>query len=105
MDSLNPNTNPAIEQSSPGVMLIRVTGDWRAQRETPSSEHVRQALDQASGVKSLLFEVATLTGWESRFVAFVPNCTELSRRHNFELRFDGLPEGVRRLLQLAERVP
>src|ERR1041385_2282081 len=105
MDSPSSKTNLAIEQSPPGVMLIRLTGDWRAQRETPSSEHVRQALDQASGVKSLLFEAATLTGWDSRFVAFVRNCAELCRMHNVELRDEGLPEGIRRLLRLAQTVP
>src|SRR6185503_9741703 len=100
MDSPSPNTNLAIEQSSPGLMLIRLAGDWRAQPETPSSEHVRQALDQTPGVKSLSFEVATLTRWDSRFVAFVRNCAELCRMRNVELRDEGLPEGVRRLLRL-----
>jgi len=105
MDSPSPNTNLAIEQSSPGVMLIRLTGDWRAHHQAAVSEQVRKALKQAPGVDSLLIEVATLTGWDSRFVAFVRNCAQLCRLHNIELRVDGLPEGVRRLLQLAERVP
>src|SRR5262245_726803 len=105
MDTPSPNTHLAIEQSLPGVMRIRLAGDWRAQPEIPSSEHVRQALDQATGVKSLLFEVATLTSWDSRFVALVRNCAELCRVRNVELRDDGLPEGVRRLLRLAQTVP
>src|SRR4030095_5316797 len=106
MDARIPNTNLAIEQSSPGVMLIRLAGDWCAQYEAAGSEQVRKALDEASpGVKSLLFEVTTLTGWDSRFVAFVRECAELCRMRNVELRDDGLPEGVRRLLRLAQTVP
>jgi phospholipid/cholesterol/gamma-HCH transport system permease protein len=38
-------------------------------------------------------------------VAFVRNCGELCRARNVEFRDDGLPEGVRRLLRLAEAVP
>jgi phospholipid/cholesterol/gamma-HCH transport system permease protein len=43
--------------------------------------------------------------WDSRFVAFVHNCAELCRARNVEFRNDGLPEGVRRLLLLAQAVP
>jgi hypothetical protein len=69
--------------------------------QAPSVNDVRGALEQAPGVKSLLFESAGLAGWDSRFVAFILNCADLCRARNVELRDEGLPEGVRRLLRLA----
>ena len=98
------NPNLVVEQESPGVLRVRLSGNSREQSEAPSVKVVREALDQAPGVKSLSFESAGLTGWDSRFVAFIRNCAALCRARNVELRDDGLPEGVRRLLRLARAV-
>src|SRR6266404_824753 len=97
--------NLVMEQESPGLMLVRLSGNSRQQSEPPSIKAVREALNQATGVKSLAFECASLTGWDSRLVAFILNCADLCRERNIELRGDGLPEGVRRLLRLAKAVP
>jgi phospholipid/cholesterol/gamma-HCH transport system permease protein len=105
MTGTGSSTNLVVEQPSPGVLQVRLTGNSREQSEPFSVKVVREALDQAPGVKSLSFESSGLIGWDSRFVAFVHNCVELCRAHNIELRDDGLPEGVRRLLRLAQAVP
>jgi phospholipid/cholesterol/gamma-HCH transport system permease protein len=99
------NPNLAIERGPDGGLLIRLSGDYREQSEMPSLGSVREALDQTPGVKSLSFESAGLTGWDSRFVAFIRNCAELCRERNVEFRDEGFPEGVRRLLRLAQAVP
>src|SRR5262249_5022570 len=49
--------------------------------------------------------VTDLTGWDSRFVAFINKCIAFCRDRNLDLRTDGLPQGVRRLLRLANAVP
>ncbi|HMJ64380.1 MAG TPA: hypothetical protein VK615_03425, partial [Candidatus Binatia bacterium] len=99
------NANLVVEQASPGVLLVRLLGNWREQREVPSVKAIHEALSQGPEVKSLSFESAGLTGWDSRLVAFILNCAELCRARNAEFRDDGLPEGVRRLLRLAQAVP
>jgi len=99
------NVNLMLEQETHGALLVRLSGDWRERSEPCDLESVRKALDQTAGVKSLSFESAVLTGWDSRFVAFILNCAELCRTHHVEFRDDGLPEGVRRLLRLAQAVP
>jgi phospholipid/cholesterol/gamma-HCH transport system permease protein len=97
--------NLVVEQESPAVLRVRLLGNSREQSEAPSVKVVREALEQAPGVKSLSFESAGLTGWDSRLVAFVRNSAALCRARNVEFRDDGLPEGVRRLLRLAQAVP
>ena len=99
------NPNLVVEQESPGVLRVRLSGNSREQSEAPSVKVVREALDQAPGVKSLSFESAGLTGWDSRFVAFIRNCAALCRERQVEFRDDGLPAGLRRLLRLAQAVP
>jgi phospholipid/cholesterol/gamma-HCH transport system permease protein len=94
-----------VEQESPGVLLLRLSGNCREQSEAPSITVVCEALSHPAGVKSLSFESSGLTGWDSRFVAFICKCAELCRTRDVEFRDDGLPEGVRRLLRLAQAVP
>jgi phospholipid/cholesterol/gamma-HCH transport system permease protein len=98
------NSNLAVEQEPAGVLLVRLSGNYREQREWPSVSTVRKALE-IPGSKALSFESAGLTGWDSRLVAFIRNCGELCRARRIEFRDDGLPEGMRHLLRLAQAVP
>jgi phospholipid/cholesterol/gamma-HCH transport system permease protein len=62
-------------------------------------------LSENTAERSLEFDVTGLTGWDSRFVAFINRCVGLCRDRNLHFRSEGLPEGVRRLLRLANAVP
>jgi len=97
--------NLVVERTSPDVLRVRLSGNYREQSQSPSVQVVRAALDEPLGVKSLSFESAGLAGWDSRVVTFIRNCAELCRARNVDLREDGLPEGIRRLLGLARAVP
>ncbi len=97
--------NLVIERRPQGALLARVSGTWRERYKLPELELVRGALRQEPSVNSLEFDTAGLTGWDSRFVAFVTQCAEIVRRRNIEIKYDGLPEGARRLLRLAHAVP
>src|SRR6266566_1374104 len=94
-----------VEERASDALLVKLSGDSREQSELLGIEVVREALDHAKGTKVLSFESAGVIGWDSRFVAFIRNCLELSRTRNVAFRDDGLPEGVRRLLRLAQAVP
>jgi phospholipid/cholesterol/gamma-HCH transport system permease protein len=97
--------NLAVEQTSPGVLRVRLSGDWRVQSGLPGVEIIRHALSETTAMKALEFDVTKLTGWDSRLVAFIGRCAELCRDGNLEFRGDGLPEGVRKLQRLANSVP
>jgi phospholipid/cholesterol/gamma-HCH transport system permease protein len=94
-----------VERTSPGVLRVSLSGNWRARSGLPGVEIIRRSLSQSTAEKSLEFDVTGLTGWDSRFVAFINRCVALCRDRNMSLRSDGLPEGVRRLLRLANVVP
>jgi phospholipid/cholesterol/gamma-HCH transport system permease protein len=97
--------NLVAVRTSPGVLLARVSGNWREGPTLPGVEVVRETLSQEPSVTSMEFDTAGLTGWDSRFVAFISQCAGLVRGRDIELRYDGLPEGVHRLLRLAKAVP
>jgi phospholipid/cholesterol/gamma-HCH transport system permease protein len=97
--------NLAVEQKSPAVLVARLSGDWRGCGALPAMEIIGGALSQGGAARSLEFDTTGLTGWDSRFVAFIARCSELCRAHDVEFREDRLPDGVRRLLRLARAVP
>src|SRR5215510_4030734 len=97
--------NLQVAQATPGVVRISLSGNWRGESRLPGAEIIRQSLSKSNGEKFLEFDVADLTGWDSRLVAFINRCVGLCRDRNIEFRSEGLPEGVRRLLRLANAVP
>jgi phospholipid/cholesterol/gamma-HCH transport system permease protein len=97
--------NLVVDRMSPGVLRARVSGNWREGPTLPGVELVRETLRKEPSVKSVEFDTAGLIGWDSRFVAFISQCAGLARGRDIQLRYDGLPEGVRRLLRLAHAVP
>ena len=94
-----------VERQMPNSLLVRMSGNWRQGPTVPGMEQIQQALDEKPASKSLEFDTTGLTGWDSRFVAFVSQCAGLVGGRDIELRYDGLPEGVRRLLRLAQAAP
>jgi len=90
---------------SPGVLRVSLSGNWRVQGGLPGVDVIKQSLSGSAAESSLEFDATNLTGWDSRFVAFINKCVVLCRDRNLSLRSDGLPEGVRRLLRLANTVP
>jgi len=97
--------NLVIERKSPSLLLARVSGNWREHCGLPTVEIVRQALREETGATSLEFDVTALTGWDSRLVTLVGKSAELCHERGLEFRDRGLPEGVRRLLRLAQAAP
>src|SRR5262245_672297 len=90
---------------SPGVLRLSLSGNWRAQGGLPGVDIVKRSLSGSPAETSLEFDATNLAGWDSRLVAFINKCIALCRERNVHLRSDGLPEGVRRLVRLANTVP
>ena len=95
----------SLDRTSPGVLRVLLSGNWRSQSRLPGLESIRQSLGKSTTENFLEFDVTGLTGWDSRLVAFINRCVGLCRDRNMNFRSDGLPEGVRRLLRLANAVP
>jgi phospholipid/cholesterol/gamma-HCH transport system permease protein len=97
--------NLVVEMQAPATLLIKLSGNAGRDSNPLSIGLVRDAPDRATEVRLLSFDSAGVTAWDSRFVTFVRKCAELCRKRNVELQDDGLPQGVRRLLRLAQAVP
>ena len=102
---MSETSNLLFERKSGGVLLARLSGNWRIQNALSRVEMIRKELSGAPALRLLEFDVSDLTGWDSRLVAFISRCAVLCRDVNVAFQGDGLPEGVRKLLRLATAVP
>jgi phospholipid/cholesterol/gamma-HCH transport system permease protein len=87
------------------TLQVRVSGEWSLRCGVPSATALEQELDASPAPSRLAFVADSLGAWDSTLVAFVAHAEEVAARRSIEVDLSGLPEGARRLLQLAAVVP
>jgi phospholipid/cholesterol/gamma-HCH transport system permease protein len=93
-------SRPAVE-----TLLVQLSGSWTLQRQTPTAAELQGQLEAGTGVRRLVVEARELTGWDSGLVTFLRNVARVCTQRRIAFQRDGLPDGVRRLLDLAAAVP
>jgi phospholipid/cholesterol/gamma-HCH transport system permease protein len=87
------------------LLVISLSGDWRTGHDLPSTDAVRKELESGAPVRAVSFDASGLTGWDSNLLTFMLKVRQLATEKKIEMRSEGLPEGAKRLLQLALAVP
>jgi len=87
------------------TLLIVLQGKWRAGGKLPPVSEVFRQIEQAPAKKNVAFECSGLTGWSSVLITFLINIIEYCRQQDVSVDRDGLPPGVKGLLNLAYAVP
>ena len=102
---MRPRGEMQVSRPGDGTLLLRLTGSWRLQSQLPSVADVQQHLEAGAPIHRLAFDTQGLTSWDSGFVTFLRNVAALCAARQITFDRSGLPEGVRRLLDLAAAVP
>ncbi len=95
----------SFTRSSQDTLQIAFSGGWRITESLPSLSDVQRELESGSPVRSISFDTTGLTAWDSAYLTFLLQIIEESTQKQIQVSRDGLPEGVRRLLDLATAVP
>jgi phospholipid/cholesterol/gamma-HCH transport system permease protein len=82
---------------------VAFAGDWTIDAPSPERAEVLAALDLARG--AVAFDASALGRWDSRLVAFAAELADAAAKRGLALDTSGLPEGARRLYELARSVP
>jgi phospholipid/cholesterol/gamma-HCH transport system permease protein len=93
-----------VTRGDDGAVVVRLAGSWSLERGLPSLTEVEGALARGD-VSSIAFDTDDLGDWDSAVLAFLAGASRLARAHGVSLDPSGLPEGLGRLLTLAEAVP
>jgi len=87
------------------TLLVRLAGDWTITEGIPSVEEVQKQADSGPPVQRIAFDTQDLGRWDSGLITFLIKLFEQSSQSQIDTNREGLPEGVRRLLDLAAAVP
>ena len=94
----------SLDSSADGIVL-RLSGSWRMQDHLPSPADVETELAGASSARRLTFDTREVTAWDTGFLVFVLNVRDAATSLGLTVDRSGLPDGVRKLLDLAAAVP
>ena len=95
----------SFSRVDPGTLRVAFAGPWHLKQDVPSAAIVGAELKSAPPVRRVSFDTSQLTAWDSGLITFLVKTSEFCRAVNVEQDREGLPTGLRRLLELAEAVP
>ena len=82
-----------------------VSGNWRMSDRLPEGQAGLAELSPSGRPDRLTFDTSRVTDWDSGLVTFVIKVLQEAGTRGIDSDRAGLPEGVQRLLRLAEAVP
>lgn len=88
-----------------GVLLIRLSGDWRIGETLPSDTEIQRQLTSKTDIQKVVFDTKNLTKWDSSLLIFLKKVHTFCSENNIFLDQEGLPLGAKRLLDLTTAVP
>jgi len=94
----------SLETVGEATLVVQLSGAWRLQKNAASVSPVQKALE-TSHIRCVRFDAKALTSWDSSILIFLTKVTELCSQRNIITEREGLPDGIRRLLELAEIAP
>src|SRR5437879_12923039 len=94
----------AVRHREPDGVVLEFAGHWLSQRGLPEPSSTLGEL-RATGVSHLTFDARQMTAWDSGLVTFVLKVLGEMQARGVAADRGGLPDGVRRLIAMAEAVP
>jgi phospholipid/cholesterol/gamma-HCH transport system permease protein len=95
----------SFDRRDDGILLIRLSGAWQLKGGIAPAGELERELQSPAVLSRVVFDAGSLTGWDSSILTFLTRVSEVCREKHLSLDRDGLPSGIRRLLDLAEAVP
>jgi phospholipid/cholesterol/gamma-HCH transport system permease protein len=92
-------------QAQDDTLVIRLVGAWSLRAGIPSATDVQGHVAATGNWRRVAFDARELTSWDSSVLTFLVEVSELCRQRGIPMDREGLPVGVRKLLDLAEAVP
>ena len=104
-----PEVNPTVphlrlERNEGGVVSLHLSGVWRISNNTAPANQMLVEIGQIGSFSRLVLHGEGVSSWDSSLLIFLRSVSAIARSTRAELDVAALPEGVRRLLQLADAV-
>jgi phospholipid/cholesterol/gamma-HCH transport system permease protein len=100
-----PQGKISFDRAGDSTLLVHLSGPWHLRRDLPPASLVLPEFQMQPAPKRVSFDTSTLTGWDSGLVSFLLEVESLCHERGVKEDREGLPTGLRRLIELAEAVP
>ncbi|UCF93537.1 MAG: ABC transporter permease [Desulfobacterales bacterium] len=97
--------NLKVSRPADGTLLLQLRGSWKIGQPIPGADEVQRQLEAGSGIKRISFDAQELTSWDSGLLTFLIKIMDRGAQAKIDIDKEGLPQGVKRLLNLASAVP
>jgi phospholipid/cholesterol/gamma-HCH transport system permease protein len=94
-----------LGRSQDGTLLIRLGGAWRLRGGLPAVDDVLRNVRATPAPQRVAFDTSALAAWDSSLLTFLVAVVDVCQERQIPTDSSGLPQGVRRLIELAEAVP
>ncbi len=95
----------SVTRTPDGTLLLRLAGAWRLRGSLPTLEELEHELAASPRPRAIAFDARGVASWDSSLLTFLVRVREECEQRGIPVVPDGLPNGVGRLLALAEAVP
>jgi phospholipid/cholesterol/gamma-HCH transport system permease protein len=99
------NANYTFSRSGNDTLLIQLAGSWHIGQQLPSLGQVRDQIGGPGTIKRIAFDSESLESWDSSILMFLERIIKTSKEKGLDVLSEGIPENVRKLLDLAAAVP
>ena len=97
---------PGLQARHEGdFFVLQLSGCWSNESPRPVLDTQYEKIEHAQGIKALHFEADELSTWDSSLLVAVRQICDWAEARELDVRLDGLPEGVCRLVELSQAVP
>lgn len=101
-DEKNPGGDLVLKKPSNHTLLLHLSGSWKTGNSIPTLAGVDKALDSLAQGGRLSFDAKEMLEWDSTLLTFLVKLRDTCAVKSIGFDTAGLPEGVGRLLALAD---
>jgi phospholipid/cholesterol/gamma-HCH transport system permease protein len=94
-----------FEQPSKDTLQVILSGSWKLGDSLPSTDDVRQKVESSGPIRHISFNAEKLGDWDSGLLTFLRKLWKFCSNGDIALDSSGLPDGARKILELAAAVP
>ena len=87
------------------TLLIHLGGKCTFKEGLPHVSEVQKEIESGTSVQRILFDTRDIIEWDTGLLTFLIKVMNLGSEHQIDVDRTGLPQGVRRLIDLSTAVP
>ncbi|WKZ18133.1 MAG: ABC transporter permease [Candidatus Jettenia sp. CY-1] len=95
------NSEMRFSHPSQDTLVVHISGNWLWETSLPSIELFEHEIKLLTTFCTINFDTKNLTNWDSSLLIFLSKVFDICAKHNIHIRMEGIPQGVRTLLDLA----